>query len=108
MPPKGFFIDKALGSVGSAVEEKLLMEKLAMGDVPGLVRGDDSSEEVVGEPRPGLGEGQEYPKWPRVNRLRTEARLSCSQEPGGREQVAKPETSALENRFLETESFLIS
>lgn len=38
LPPKGFFIDKALGPVGSAVEEKLLMERLAMGDIQGLVR----------------------------------------------------------------------
>lgn len=26
LTPKGFFIDKALGSVGSVVEEKLLIE----------------------------------------------------------------------------------
>ena len=55
MPPKGFFIDKALGSVGSAVEEKLLMERLAVGARRGLVRWDDSPEKAVGEPRPGLG-----------------------------------------------------
>lgn len=32
--------------------------------------------------------------------LRTEARLGCGQEPGGSEEVARAETSALENRFL--------
>lgn len=46
LPPKGFFIDKALGSVGSAVEEKLLMERLVIGDRQGLVHRGDGSEET--------------------------------------------------------------
>lgn len=51
MPPKGLFIDKALGSVGSAVEKKLLMKRLAIGDMQGLVHRDDRSDEAAGEPR---------------------------------------------------------
>lgn len=58
MPPKGFFIDKALGSVGSAVEEKLRMERLVIGDMQGLVCWDGNSDEAAGEPKPGLGRGQ--------------------------------------------------
>lgn len=45
LPPKGFFIDRALGSVGSAVEEKLLMERLVIGDRQGLEHCGDGSEE---------------------------------------------------------------
>lgn len=51
LPPKGLFIDKALGSVGSAVEKKLLMKRLAIGDMQGLVHRDDRSDEAAGEPR---------------------------------------------------------
>lgn len=58
LPPKGFFIDKALGSVGSAVEEKLPMERLAIGDRQGLVhRGDGSEETEEGQARRGPGVG---------------------------------------------------
>lgn len=39
LPPKGFFIDKALCSVGSEVAEKLLMERLVVWDAQGLVAG---------------------------------------------------------------------
>ena len=51
LPPKGFFIDKALGSVGSAVEKKLLMKRLAIRDMQGLVHWGDRSDEAEGEPR---------------------------------------------------------
>lgn len=58
LPPKGFFIDKALGSVGSAVEEKLPMERLAIRDRQGLVhRGDGSEETEEGQARRGPGVG---------------------------------------------------
>lgn len=58
LPPKGFFIDKALGSVGSAVEEKLPMERLAIGDRQGLVhRGDGSEETEEGQARRAGGGG---------------------------------------------------
>lgn len=46
---KGFFIDKVFGFVGSAVEEKLLMERLAIRDMQGLVCWEDGFDEVVGE-----------------------------------------------------------
>lgn len=58
LPPKGFFIDKALGSVGSAVEEKLPMERLAIEDRQGLMhRGDGSEETEEGQARRGPGVG---------------------------------------------------
>lgn len=56
LPPKGFFIDKALGSVGNAVEDKLLMERLVIRDLRGLVCWDHGPEEGQGsQTRPGLG-----------------------------------------------------
>lgn len=61
LPPKGFFIDKALGSVGSAVEEKLLMERLAIRDMQGLVCWEDGSDEAVGEPNPAWVRGRGAP-----------------------------------------------
>lgn len=110
LPPKGFFIDKALGSVGSAVEEKLPMERLAIGDRQGLVhRGDGSEETEEGQARrgPGVGVGMGRER-PRVGRPRAEARLGRGREPGGSEQVAKPETSTPDQRFLQAETFRIS
>ena len=108
LPPKEFFIDKALGSVGNAVEEKLLMKRLVTGDMQGLMHRGDGSDEAAGEPRLGMDSGWGLPEMSRVGTLKTEARSGCSQEPGAREEVAKAETSALENRFLDTENFQIN
>lgn len=108
LPPKEFFIDKALGSVGNAVEEKLLMKRLVTGDMQGLMHWGDGSDEAAGEPRLGTDSGWGLPEMSRVGTLKTEARSGCSQEPGAREEVAKAETSALENRFLDTENFQIN
>lgn len=108
LPPKEFFIDKALGSVGNAVEEKLLMKRLVTGDMQGLVHWGDGANEAAGEPRLGVGSRRGLSKISRVGTLRTEAKLGCGQEPGASEEVAKAETSALENRFLDTENFRIN
>lgn len=52
LPPKGCFIDKALGSAGRAVEEKLLMERLVARDRRAWVSWDGSSEATPGVGRP--------------------------------------------------------
>ena len=108
LPPKEFFIDKALGSVGNAVEEKLLMKRLVTGDMQGLEHRGDGANETAGEPRLGMGSWRGLPEMSTVGTLRTEARLGCGQEPAASEEVAKAETSALENRFLDTENFQIN
>lgn len=110
LPPKGFFIDKALGSVGSAVEEKLPMERLAIGDRQGLVhRGDGSEETEEGQARRGPGVGVGMGRGTaKSGQTRAEVRLGRGREPGGSEQVAKPETSTPDQRFLQAETFRIS
>lgn len=100
LPPKGFFIDKALCSVGREAEEKLLMERLAIGDTRGLVAGLTAQRKC----------GRAQPAWPGHGRraqppggqAENQSQVCCGQGPGVSEHVARPETSVLENRFLET------
>lgn len=100
LPPKGFFIDEALCSLGREVEEKLLMERLAIGDTRGLVAGLTAQRKWRrAKPAwPGHGRRLQPPRGQAENR----SQVCCGREPGVSEQVAKPETSVLENRFLET------
>lgn len=50
LPPKGFFIDKALGSVGSAVGKKLLMKRLVIGTCRGWCTGATALMKPQGSP----------------------------------------------------------
>ena len=105
LPPKGFFIDKALGSVGSAVEEKLLMERLVIGDMRGLLHWDNGSEEATGAPRPGMGSGRGSPST-QCGHTEHRSQDGPCQEPGCSEEVAKAEISALENRCQDLSNHL--
>lgn len=83
LPPEGFFIDKALGSAGSAVEGKLLMGKLVTGNEQRLVSWNGRSRRRWKRQNQAWARGGGCPRQPRVGRLRTKARSS-----GARIQVA--------------------
>lgn len=95
LPPKGFFIDKALCSVGSEVAKKLLTERLAVWVTARSQEGQES--------RAAWARGWEEGTVAKSGQRSTGARPAGLQEPGAGQRVAKPETGVPENRFLETD-----
>lgn len=99
LPPKGFFIDKALCSAGSEVCREAADGEISdqgRAGAGGWVAGRAGEPGTLGQ---GLGGRHSGQGWAAENR----SQVCCAQGPSVGEQVAKPETGVLKNRFLETD-----